>query len=147
MLLGKPLNASVLDMARSVHGVTGVKSNIGNLSLSIDESFAGGAAYIDGRYMVIPEAAIAITDWGDRRSDVTHDIVSGWDGRFFRLDDRLRRFPRPRRTSSGFVSKRATDASLAPIGPARSRLVSAKDFWRSAPAAGMGLASMTAVSS
>ena len=99
MLLGKPLNASVLDMARSVHGVTGVKSNIGNLSLSIDESFVGGAAYIDGRYMVIPEAAIAITDWGDRRSDVTHDIVSGWDGRFFRLDDRLRRFPRPRRTS------------------------------------------------
>lgn len=37
--------------------------------------------------MVIPEAAIPIIDWSDTRSDVTHDIVSVWNGRFFRLED------------------------------------------------------------
>jgi branched-chain amino acid aminotransferase len=51
-----------------------------------------GAAYIDGRYMPIAEAAIPITDWGYRRSDVTYDVVGVWDGAFFRLDDHLRRF-------------------------------------------------------
>lgn len=51
-----------------------------------------GAAYIDGRYMPIAEAAIPITDWGYRRSDVTYDVVGVWGGAFFRLDDHLRRF-------------------------------------------------------
>ena len=51
-----------------------------------------GAAYVDGRYMPIADAAIPITDWGYRRSDVTYDVVSVWDGAFFRLDDHLRRF-------------------------------------------------------
>lgn len=51
-----------------------------------------GAAYIDGRYMPIADAAIPITDWGYRRSDVTYDVVSVWGGAFFRLDDHIRRF-------------------------------------------------------
>jgi len=51
-----------------------------------------GAAYIDGRYVPIAEAAIPITDWGYRRSDVTYDVVSVWGGAFFRLDDHIRRF-------------------------------------------------------
>jgi branched-chain amino acid aminotransferase len=55
-------------------------------------AFAAGAAYIDGRYMPIGEAAIPITDWGYRRSDVTYDVVGVWDGNFFRLDDHIRRF-------------------------------------------------------
>jgi branched-chain amino acid aminotransferase len=55
-------------------------------------SFAAGSAYIDGRYMPISEAAIPITDWGYRRSDVTYDVVGVWDGAFFRLDDHIRRF-------------------------------------------------------
>ncbi len=54
--------------------------------------FASGAAYIDGRYMPIAEAAIPITDWGYRRSDVTYDVVGVWHGAFFRLDDHVRRF-------------------------------------------------------
>ncbi|WP_131113492.1 aminotransferase class IV [Lichenihabitans psoromatis] len=57
-----------------------------------DNPFAAGAAYIDGRYMPIGEAAIPITDWGYRRSDVTYDVVGVWDGRFFRLDEHLTRF-------------------------------------------------------
>ena len=60
-----------------------------------DNPFASGAAYIDGRYMPIGQAAIPITDWGYRRSDVTYDVVGVWEGRFFRLDDHIRRF-RPR---------------------------------------------------
>jgi branched-chain amino acid aminotransferase len=54
--------------------------------------WSSGAAYIDGRYMPIEEAAIPITDWGYRRSDVTYDVVGVWHGAFFRLDDHLRRF-------------------------------------------------------
>src|SRR4051812_29450087 len=54
--------------------------------------WSSGAAYIDGRYMPVAEAAIPITDWGYRRSDVTYDVVSVWEGLFFRLDDHLRRF-------------------------------------------------------
>jgi branched-chain amino acid aminotransferase len=49
-------------------------------------------AYIDGRYMPVGEAAIPITDWGYRRSDVTYDVVGVWQGAFFRLDDHIRRF-------------------------------------------------------
>lgn len=51
-----------------------------------------GAAYVDGRFMRVEEAAIPITDWGYRRSDVTYDVVGVWGGAFFRLDDHIRRF-------------------------------------------------------
>lgn len=54
--------------------------------------YATGAAYIDGRFMPIGEAAIPILDWGYRRSDVTYDVVGVWDGAFFRLDDHIARF-------------------------------------------------------
>ncbi len=57
-----------------------------------DNPFAAGAAYIDGRYMPIGQAAIPITDWGYRRSDVTYDVVGVWEGNFFRLGDHIRRF-------------------------------------------------------
>lgn len=56
------------------------------------QPFAGGAAYIDGRFMPLHEAAIPITDWGYRRSDVTYDVASVWKGAFFRLDDHIARF-------------------------------------------------------
>lgn len=54
--------------------------------------WSNGAAYIDGRYMPIEEAAIPITDWGYRRSDVTYDVVGVWGGAFFRLNDHIKRF-------------------------------------------------------
>lgn len=54
--------------------------------------FAEGAAYIDGRYMPVGEAAIPVLDGGYRRSDVTYDVVGVWEGNFFRLDDHIRRF-------------------------------------------------------
>ena len=49
-----------------------------------EDNWSKGAAYVDGRYVPIAEAAIPITDWGYRRSDVTYDVVSVWGGGFFR---------------------------------------------------------------
>src|SRR6266404_842354 len=59
--------------------------------------WSSGAAYVDGRYMPIGEAAIPITDWGYRRSDVTYDVVGVRGGAFFRLDDHIARFRRSMR--------------------------------------------------
>jgi branched-chain amino acid aminotransferase len=54
--------------------------------------WAAGAAYVDGSVVPVGEARIPVTDWAYRRSDVTYDVVSVWNGAFFRLDDHLRRF-------------------------------------------------------
>lgn len=56
--------------------------------------FSKGAAFVQGRYVPIGEAAIPITDWGFLRSDATYDVVTVWDGAFFRLDAHLERFRR-----------------------------------------------------
>jgi branched-chain amino acid aminotransferase len=40
------------------------------------------------------QARIPITDTGFTRSDLTYDVVSVWDGAFFRLEDHLARFLR-----------------------------------------------------
>ncbi|MGH7191467.1 MAG: aminotransferase class IV [Acetobacteraceae bacterium] len=57
-----------------------------------NDPWRAGAAWLDGRFMPLAEAKIPVTDWGYRRSDVTYDVVSVWNGAFFRLDDHLRRF-------------------------------------------------------
>lgn len=54
--------------------------------------FASGAAFIDGEYKPVGEAGISVLDWGFIRSDVTFDVVSVWQGSFFRLADHLSRF-------------------------------------------------------
>ena len=54
--------------------------------------FSYGSAFVRGRYLPIAEAAIPITDWGFLRSDATYDVVTVWDGAFFRLDAHLQRF-------------------------------------------------------
>ena len=51
----------------------------------MDAMWPAGAAYINGRFMPVGEATIPVTEWGYRRSDVTYDVVSVWDGAFFRL--------------------------------------------------------------
>lgn len=55
---------------------------------------AQGVAWIDGEYQPINEARIPILDQGFLHSDLTYDVPSVWDGRFFRLDDHLDRFER-----------------------------------------------------
>ena len=56
------------------------------------DPWAAGAAFIDGTFCPISEARISVLDMGVTRSDCTYDVVSVWDGRFFRLDAHLDRF-------------------------------------------------------
>jgi branched-chain amino acid aminotransferase len=68
-----------------------------NKTSSIEPStidWSKGAAYLDGNFMPIGEAKVPLTDWAYRRSDVVYDVVSVWDGQFFRLDDHIARFRR-----------------------------------------------------
>jgi branched-chain amino acid aminotransferase len=56
------------------------------------ESYADGAAFVDGRFVPIAEARVPILDWGFLRSDATYDVAHVWRGSFFRLEDHLDRF-------------------------------------------------------
>ena len=56
------------------------------------DHWSAGAAFVDGTYCPIAEAKISVLDMGVTRSDCTYDVVSVWDGRFFRLDAHLDRF-------------------------------------------------------
>ncbi|KAH8422316.1 aminotransferase class IV [Aspergillus melleus] len=53
--------------------------------------FANGVAWVDGELVPLHEARIPITDQGFMHSDLTYDVPSVWDGRFFRLEDHLNR--------------------------------------------------------
>jgi branched-chain amino acid aminotransferase len=57
-------------------------------------NYSDGVAYVRGVYVPIAEAAIPMTDWGVLRSDATYDVVTVWDGAYFRLDAHLERFMR-----------------------------------------------------
>jgi branched-chain amino acid aminotransferase len=59
-----------------------------------DSALSAGAAFIDGDIVPMSQARIPITDTGFTRSDLTYDVVSVWDGAFFRLEDHLERFER-----------------------------------------------------
>lgn len=56
--------------------------------------FSQGAAWQRGEYVPIAQASVPLTDWGFLRSDATYDVVTVWDGAFFRLDAHLERFER-----------------------------------------------------
>ena len=56
--------------------------------------YSSGVAYVRGQYLPISEASIPMTDWGFLRSDATYDVVTVWEGAFFRLDTHLERFLR-----------------------------------------------------
>lgn len=62
--------------------------------MSTPADFSKGAAFVRGQYLPIGEASVPITDWGFLRSDATYDVVSVWDGAFFRLEAHLERFAR-----------------------------------------------------
>jgi branched-chain amino acid aminotransferase len=61
-------------------------------SITADEAFAAGAAFIEGEYLPVGEARLPLLDWGFIKSDCTYDVVGVWGGRFFRLNDHLERF-------------------------------------------------------
>lgn len=53
--------------------------------------FAKGIAWVEGEYTPLAKAPIPLLDQGFMHSDLTYDVPSVWDGRFFRLDDHLTR--------------------------------------------------------
>lgn len=53
-----------------------------------------GIAYCGGKYMPVEKASIPILDPAFTKSDVVFDVISAWDGKFFKLDDHLARFHR-----------------------------------------------------
>ena len=54
--------------------------------------YSQGCAWQRGEYVPIAQASVPLTDWGFLRSDATYDVVTVWDGAFFRLDAHLDRF-------------------------------------------------------
>jgi branched-chain amino acid aminotransferase len=58
------------------------------------QEFSEGAAYVEGKFVPIREARVPILDWGFVRSDATYDVAHVWQGRFYRLDDHIKRFER-----------------------------------------------------
>lgn len=54
--------------------------------------FSRGAAFVRGDFLPIAQASVPLTDWGFLRSDATYDVVTVWEGAFFRLDAHLDRF-------------------------------------------------------
>jgi branched-chain amino acid aminotransferase len=56
--------------------------------------YSQGAAWQRGRFVPIAEASVPLTDWGFLRSDAAYDVVTVWEGAFFRLDAHLERFER-----------------------------------------------------
>ena len=55
-------------------------------------NLSGGCAWVRGDFVPAREASVPVLDWGFLHSDATYDVVSVWDGAFFRLDDHLDRF-------------------------------------------------------
>jgi branched-subunit amino acid aminotransferase/4-amino-4-deoxychorismate lyase len=53
--------------------------------------FAQGVAWVAGELVPLHEARIPLMDQGFLHSDLTYDVPSVWDGRFFRLGDHLER--------------------------------------------------------
>ncbi|KAL2826337.1 D-aminoacid aminotransferase-like PLP-dependent enzyme [Aspergillus pseudoustus] len=53
--------------------------------------FAQGVAWVEGKLAPLHEARIPLLDQGLMHSDLTYDVPSVWDGRFFRLDDHITR--------------------------------------------------------
>lgn len=62
--------------------------------MAASEAYQDGVAFVGGQYVPIAQAAIPMTDWGFLRSDATYDVVTVWDGAFFRIDAHLDRFMR-----------------------------------------------------
>ncbi|KAF2096214.1 D-aminoacid aminotransferase-like PLP-dependent enzyme [Rhizodiscina lignyota] len=62
------------------------------LEASFDKNlFASGIAWVEGEFVPLHEARIPLLDQGFMHSDLTYDVPSVWDGRFFRLDDHMTR--------------------------------------------------------
>jgi branched-chain amino acid aminotransferase len=62
------------------------------MSAKSDNPFGQGLAYLDDEFVPLADARIPLVEAGFMHSDATYDVAAVWDGRFFRLDEHLRRF-------------------------------------------------------
>lgn len=53
--------------------------------------FAEGIAFVEGEFVKPREARIPLLDEGFMHGDLTYDVTTVWDGRFFRLNDHMKR--------------------------------------------------------
>ncbi|CEN59353.1 Putative Branched-chain amino acid aminotransferase/4-amino-4-deoxychorismate lyase [Aspergillus calidoustus] len=53
--------------------------------------FSKGIAFVEGEFVEPNDARIPLLDEGFMHSDLTYDVPSVWNGRFFRLDDHIQR--------------------------------------------------------
>jgi branched-chain amino acid aminotransferase len=51
-----------------------------------------GVAFVDGEFVAPEQAQMSIFDAGFMYSDTVYDVLSGWDGWLFKLDEHLERF-------------------------------------------------------
>jgi branched-chain amino acid aminotransferase len=51
-----------------------------------------GIAFVDGAFVAPEQAQMSIFDAGFMYSDTVYDVLSGWDGWLFKLDEHLERF-------------------------------------------------------
>lgn len=79
-------------MATMSETFAGYRDRMAVLEATYDKNpFAKGVAWIEGDLVPLDEARIPLLDQGFMHSDLTYDVLSVWDGRFFRLDDHLAR--------------------------------------------------------
>jgi branched-chain amino acid aminotransferase len=64
-----------------------------------EKDYSQGAAYVYGKYVSLEGAMIPVWDMGFMHADVCYDVISTWNGNFFRLKDHLKRF---KETLKGF---------------------------------------------
>ena len=77
------------------------------------DELTAGAAWMDGKIMPVSAARLPVNDWGVIHSDITYDVVTVWDGGFFRLDDYLGRFCQSMASLRLDVGMTATDIRAA----------------------------------
>lgn len=70
----------------------GYHARLAGLEATFDKNpFARGVAWVEGELVPLHQARIPLLDEGFMHSDLTYDVPSVWDGRFFRLGDHMTR--------------------------------------------------------
>lgn len=72
--------------------VEGSEIQYSRYTFSPDNLYAGGCAWIEGKYVPTADARISIFDAGFGHSDVTYTVESVWHGNIFRLEEHVDRF-------------------------------------------------------
>lgn len=86
--MSAPLNQHISNVREATVEGSCIQYSTYDLS---DSPFAGGCAYVEGKFVPASEARISLFDAGVGHSDLTYSVASVWHGNIFRLDDYLDR--------------------------------------------------------